>query len=429
MLLGGAGLRQVFAWQNPFRDPGTEAGSEGAGLEGAGPEPGAGGPGEAPVFGPSGAGTGLGPRPVTILAANANYPLEIEVRAFCRAAADWPGSPLIVQFSHNSLKTIGGGPDALAVASGARLSRFVLEHCVREAGARYVAAGLDHFRVPPYPGDGREGSSRAVRVARASVDDAYEAARGVTGPVGDAELASYVVYLSSPAYADFKRAFAAVVTALEPAWAMIDTERLPPVLDHALTRDIIDFVRRGLGFSDMMLEAEYGATGAAGESRAYEPLRGEELAAFAEEVACFVAYTGADGIAYPIGMEHGAPTAERHEPDEERLLAVQTRVTQVAGRYVPFAQHGGTGAARLVLGLVGKNNVNTHFLVVAANHITDRVLADSERIRAGVKEACGTGLYAGASEAVRLAVVDKLREAGTFGAATHLDAFFGRPGR
>ena len=385
MALGGAELRQVFAWQNPFQ------------------------------------ATESAPR-ATILAANANFPVEIQVRAFCLAAADWPGSPLIIQFSHGALKIIGGQGSMPAI-SGARLSRFVLEQALRESGASYVASALDHFKVPPYPGDGREGGSRAVRVARANVDDAREAARGLLGEVASPELDAYSSYLSSPAYADFKREFAATVLTLDPAWAMIDTERLPPILDYALTRDLIDFTRRELGFGEMMLEAEYGATGLAGKDRLYEPLRGDELARFADEVASFVAYTGADGIAYPIGMEHGAPTGERHEPDIERLSAVQTRILQVAGRYVPFAQHGGTGAALLALGLVGKNNVNTHFLVAAANRITDRTLADVDRIRAGVKEACGTGLYTGAEEAVREATVQKLKETGTFGAAIRLAAF------
>jgi fructose/tagatose bisphosphate aldolase len=426
MLLGGAELRHIFAWQDPFRSrPRPDDG------------PGEGPPEQErdrPWFRRSETGgdvtnglpPGEDPEPsglTTILAANANYPLELQLRAFCRAAADWPGSPLIVQFSHNALRTIGGGQDAQAMASGARLARFVLEHTVKESEARYVAPALDHFRVPPYPGDGGEGSSRAVRVARAAVDDAYEAARGVVGEVPDAEIQAYVVYLSSPAYTDFKRAFAAVLTALEPAWAMIDTEKLPPVLDHALTRDVVDFTRKGLGLAETMLEAEYGATGVAGEAQDYHRLEGPDLAGFAEEVACFVTYTGADGISYPVGMEHGAPAGERHEPDEDRLKAVQARLRQAAGRYVPFAQHGGTGAARLLRGWVGKNNVNTLFLVTAANHIADRVIADVDRIRAGVKEACGTGLYTGAVEAVREATVRKLREAGSFGAAPQLDRF------
>jgi len=398
MLLDATTLRQVFAWQNPFRQ--GPAASE------------AGGKGEAAEA-------------VSILAANANFPVEIEVRAFCRSAADWPGSPLIVQISHNALKVIGSREGSPAV-SGARLSRFVIEHTLEESGARYVASALDHFKVPAYPGDSGEGSSRAVRVARAGVDDAYEAARGVVGTVSDRDLEAYVVYLSSPAYADFKREFADVLGALAPAWAMIDTERLPAVLDFALTRDVVDFTRRGLGYGEMMLEVEYGATGVAGQDRDYEAARGEALTRFAEEVACFVAYTGADGIAYPIGMEHGAPTGEKHEPDVERLASVQRRILQVTGRYVPFAQHGGTGAARVARGLVGKNNVNTGFLVAAANVIADRALADVDRIRAGVKEACGTGLYTAAVEAVRETTVEKLKEAGTFGVAPEIDAFLGK---
>lgn len=391
MLVDGATLRRIFAWQDPFRDGAPE-------------------------------------RRATILAANANFPLEIEVRAFCLAAADWPGSPLIVQFSHGALKIVGGqGP--LAAASGARLARSVLEHYVRESGARYISAALDHFKIPAYPGDGVEGTSRAVRLARGAVDDALEALRPVSGAeVPDGELRTYVTYLSSPSFATFKREFGAAMTALQPAWAMIDTERIPPILNFALTRDVVEFTRRGLGFADVMLEAEYGATGSAGEPQEYQPLAGEALAGFAEEVASFIAYTGADGISYPVGMEHAAPRGEKHEPDEVRLQAVQTRILRVTGRYVPFAQHGATGAARLALGLVGKNNMSTHFLVVAANKLADRITADADRIRAGVKEACGTGLYTSAAEAVREAVVEELKEAGTFGSAPELDAFLAGQG-
>ena len=387
-LLDGAGLRQVFAWQNPFR---AAAGD-----------------------------------PVSLLGANGNFPAELQVKAFCLAAAHGPGSPLVVQFSHNALKAMGefpGSREADALVTGAEVARFLLERYVGEAGGGHVAAGLDHFRVPPFPAAGdAPGASRAVRLARALVDGALEASRGVVSPEPESELEAYAAYLASPAYADFKRTFLAVVAALQPAWAMIDTERFPPVLDFALTRDVIDFTRRETGLRDTMLEAEYGATGVSGQARSYEALQGEDLARFAEEVACFVSYTGADGIAYPIGMEHGASSGERHEPDEARLRAVQTRILQVAGRYVPFAQHGGTGAARLVRGLVGKNNVNTHFLAAAANGLADRVVADVARIRAGVKEACGSGLYAGAVDAVSRATLEKLKETGSFGASPDLRA-------
>lgn len=393
MLLDGRGLRQVFAWQNPFRDVAAERSEEAADR-------------------------------VTVLGANANFPFELQVRAFCRAAAEGRGSPLVIQFSHNALKVVG--QDSRSAVSGARLAGAVLRHWVEESGARFVAVALDHYRVPAYPGAGEEDRGRAVRTARAAVDDALEACRSVLGTVSDRELQSYVDYLSSPAYAGFKREFAAVVMSLEPAWAMVDTEKLPPVLNCALTRDVIELLRGPLGLGETMVEAEYGATGSAGEAVDYRVLRGEELARFAEEVASFVAYTGADGISYPIGMGHGARRAERHEPDEERLRAVQSRIREVTGRYVPFAQHGGTGAARLVRGLVGKNNVNTHFLVAAANRMADWIQADLEGIRAGVKSACGTDLYAAVSEAVRKATVEKLREAGTLGTAPELEAFLAR---
>jgi fructose/tagatose bisphosphate aldolase len=400
VLLCGAALRHVFAWQNPFRTASTA-------LEGGAETPAASGR-------------------VSILAANANFPVEIQVRAFCQAAAAGKGSPLIVQFSHGALKIIGGRARDPAV-SGAGLARFMVEQAVRESRPTHVAVALDHFKVPPYPGDGREGGGRAGRLAAALVDDAREVGRGLLGEASASELDGYCAYLASPAYGAFKREYAATLLALDPAWAMIDTERLPPILDLALTRDVVEFTRRDLGLTEMMLEAEYGATGVAGQDRPYQPLRGGELAHFADEVATFVAYTGADGIAYPIGMEHAAPLAQRHEPDLERLGCVQRRITDVAGRYVPFAQHGGTGAAHLARGLVGKNNVNTHFLVAAANRIADRTLAEVDRIRAGVKEACGTGLYAGAVEAVREAAVDKLKETGTFGAAARLAVFCGEP--
>jgi len=398
MALESRHLRKVFAWQNPFR-------------AGDGP--------------PGATGGGLG----TILAANANFPLELEVKAFCRAAAHGDGSPLIIQFSHNALRFIGGR-DPGGPAAGAGLARTVTDYYIRKTEATHVAVSLDHFRVPAYPLRGGA-AHRSARMARAAIDDAVEASRGVLGGVPEGELESYAAYLSSGAYAGFRRELAAVLTALKPAWAMIDTERLPPVLDFAVTRDMVEFIRSDLGRPETMIEAEYGATGSAGEARDYVPLRGEDLDRFADEVAAFAAYTGADGISYPIGMEHAAPSGERHEPDEERLRVVQRRIMEVTGRYVPFAQHGGTGAARLVRGFVGKNNVNTHFLVRAANRMADRVQACLDGIRAGEKEACGVDLYEEAVRAVTEAALEKLREAGSLGAVPAIEQAMppaGRPG-
>jgi hypothetical protein len=49
-------------------------------------------------------------------------------------------------------------------------------------------------------------------------------------------------------------------------------------------------------------------------------------------------------------------------------------------------------------------------------------VADVARIRAGVKEACGSGLYAGAVDAVSGATIEKLKETGSFGASPELRA-------
>ena len=61
-------------------------------------------------------------------------------------------------------------------------------------------------------------------------------------------------------------------------------------------------------------------------------------------------------------MEHAAPSGEKHEPDVERLEAVQREIIKESGYYAPFAQHGGTGAKQLARGLVAKNNINTCLL-------------------------------------------------------------------
>jgi len=204
-----------------------------------------------------------------------------------------------------------------------------------------------------------------------------------------------------------------VIEELRPGWAMIDTGEMPAVLNFAVTREVSELVRQA--GHHVLVEAEYGATSQAGEGKNYKKLEGASLEAFAREVAGFVQYTGAGGISYPIGMEHAAPSQEKHEPDVQRLTVVQREINKVTGRYVPFAQHGGTGAKELARGLVAKNNVNTHFLVTAARRFLAHALENEKAIRAGKKSACGSSLYLGMAEAIMGAVVDKLKECGTFG--------------
>ncbi|MCR4397609.1 MAG: class II fructose-bisphosphate aldolase [Firmicutes bacterium] len=367
---------------------------------------------------------------VSILAANAQVPLDVMSRAFTTAASDGSGSPLLVQMSFTALKAAGGGDPA----SGAALARAILEAHAEQSGARLVGMTLDHFRVPAFPArargvgaaaprEGGDGRQRRLdeRLARARIDDAAAAASGLPGCAVDREtVEQYIGYMTSAQYAEFKRSFLEAVRCGKPAWGMIDTERLPPVLDFAVTRDVIDAVRQCPGNDDIVLEAEFGATGSSGDAIPYVRLVGRELEEFARSVAAFVAYTGADAIAYPIGMEHAARRGETHEPDIERLVAVHREVARATGRYVPFAQHGGTGAARLARGLVGKNNVATKFVVVAANYLADYVRANEGDIRAGVKSACGARMFDGMVRALVEVTIGKLKECGSYGRAPEL---------
>lgn len=372
-------------------------------------------------------------RRVTVLASNANMPLDIEARAFAMAAASGEQSPMLVQVSYNAAETFGSDPRRVptpagvsrsgeaAVVAGARQLAATLNHFAETYGARYLALALDHFQVPKYDETAlsqvkKTRKSLERRVAEARVLHAAEFMYPVFGQSADLTeklMELYVNYLVSPAYVAFRRDFLATVQAVRPAWGMIDTEKLPPILDFVVTREIVDAVRSLLGDQSMMIEAEFGATGQSGQALAYQKLTGDKLQQFARQVASFVMYTGADGIAYPIGMEHAAKKDEKHAPDEERLRVVQRELFLAVGRYVPFAQHGGTGAASLAKGLVGKNNINTHYLVAGANALTDFVEKHAAGIRLGDKKYAGTGMFMEMLTAVADATLAKLGETGS----------------
>ena len=366
---------------------------------------------------------------VTILASNLNPPVDLEGRAFVMAAAQGEQSPMIIQISYNSMNIAGGKethfkppegvtrqPMPYPATDGAKLQVEVLEHLVNQYGAKYVGVSLDHFNVPKF--DEAKFSSMPKKkdlrseLAEARIRDAVDFMEPVFGAMKleDKTLNAYVNYLSSPAYLEFKRDFVNVVAAVNPAWGMIDTEKLPPVLDFVVTREISDAIKKELGNEDIILEAEFGATGKSGEELGYKQLRGKELEAFADQVVCFIKYTGAEGIAYPIGMAHAAKIGEKHEPDIVRLETVQRKLFLETGDYIPFAQHGGTGAARIAYGLVGKDNINTRYLVVGANAFADHYEANAEAVRAGAKKACGTVIYNLMVNAVYEETIRKLKE-------------------
>ncbi len=343
---------------------------------------------------------------VTLLAANSNN--WWETRAFVMLSAVNDQSPIIVQFSHNSNTKVGGRPDKVftpegigyhgnAALYGAKANIDWIASEAETFGADLVAVSLDHFAVPEFDRDKEykqracpTGASDKVEQAWSFIEDA-----GLTDQVEEMtpELAcKYEAYLSSEEYQAFVADFMGTVDIMEPAWGMIDTEGIPAVLDFAITRDIADAVRMGLGNTDMMLEAELGATGKSGDQVEYKELSDAELERFAALAAAFVDYTGAEGLAYDIGMKHAAKADETHPVDERKLEEVQRAIIEQTGVYAPFAQHGGTGSAGVAKGLVGKTNINTAFLVAGSQARYEHFDAVGDKVRTGDKSACGTGV-------------------------------------
>ena len=370
----------------------------------------------------------------TILAANANFPFEIQIGAYAAAASSKGGSPIIVQFSGGALTVAGRGLRSAGELASSGLSR----HDVLRLGTRlavnvantylemyrppFVALGLDHFAVPDLNKVLFAEGSREQPVPpcpssdeiRRSLKDASSsaAAWGVPEPTAE-DMAVWETYLCSPQYRDAVEGFLISIREMKPAWAMIDTEELPPVLNFAITKEVCELAKKE--DPDIVIEAEYGATGQAGDHTGYTKLRGDKLTAFAREVAGFVKYTGARGISYPIGMEHAAPSGEKHDPDILRLEVVQREILTTVGTYVPFAQHGGTGASKVAKGLVGKNNVNTHFLVTGARSLATYVATNGEGIAYGKKSVCGPSMYVSSGRAIAEACTEKIKECGTYG--------------
>jgi len=343
---------------------------------------------------------------VTILAANSNN--WWSTRAFVMAASMGKQSPVIVQFSYNSNIKIGGDPNTIwapegisynanAVVNGAKANADWIAMEADAWGADYVAVSLDHFKVPKFKaGEKYAACSTPVDYA-GYLEEARDFIKSkgldeVAAEADDAAMADYLGYMTSVEYQGFRADFMETVRIMDPAWGMIDTEGIPFVLDFAVTRDFGLGVRQGLGNSHMMMEAELGATGSSGDGIGYEPMRGAALEEFATLAAAFVEYTGAEGMAYDIGMKHGAKSDEKHPADEEKLEVVQRTVLEKTGVYAAYAQHGGTGAAEVARGLVGKTNVNTAFLVAGSNARAEHFGTGIDKVQAGDKNMCGTNV-------------------------------------
>jgi len=343
---------------------------------------------------------------VTMLAANSNN--WWQTRAFVMLSALGEQSPIIVQFSHNSNMKIGGLPGKIFAPEGLGYhgnpalygAKANIDWIASEAqafAADLVAVSLDHFAVPKFEADKTYKQRARPTGAMDQVESAWAfiESAGLQDQVEEftPELAcKYESYLSSDEYHSFRSDFMSTVDIMQPAWGMIDTEGIPPILDFAITRDIADAVRVGLGNSDMMLEAELGETGQSGDDVPYQKLNDAELDAFAALCAAFVTYTGAEGLAYDIGMKHAAVAGEKHPIDERKLEVVERSIIEQTGIYAAFAQHGGTGSAGVANGLIGKTNINTAFLVAGSQGRYEHFAVDPAKVAGGDKNVCGTGV-------------------------------------
>jgi len=377
----------------------------------------------------------------TIIAANTNWPHHY-LPAFVQAAAKEPQSPLFIQTSFSQSRTTGGDEKYIKpingvrraseknpVVEGAKRVYSLIENYVEDYGAKIVASVLDHYTLPRFTVETHEKPHEEVSgrrdVVRELIDKTLENTSHLFGKnfrLDNRIRKAYVNYLCSKEYVQFKQTFIDAVDATKVAWAMIDTEKIPPLLDFVITEEIIRGVR-SRGNEDTIIEAEYGATGQSGDEIEYKPFDDKELESFKNQVTAFVKYTGAGAIAYDVGMKHAARKDEAFEPDVKRLLTVQRSLYLETGQHVPFAMHGGTGLKlkpspmidnTLPLGIIWKRNVNTEWLYTQALELVDWVDKHREEIMKREKKACG-GMYLDMLPRISQAVIKKLEESNSFG--------------
>ena len=213
----------------------------------------------------------------TVLAANANFPFEMPVSAFCKAVALDGGSPVIIQFSGNALGVAGRGlagkdiPQNHALRLGAALARDITATYCRLYDPPFVALGLDHYAVPDVNEVAKDAPAVNCGIEKQILADAIDAAAsyGISSPSSQ-EIDVWERYLASSQFKYAVEGFMIALEEMNPAWAMIDTEKTPPVLNFAITKQVCDMVRQA-GY-DCILEAEYGETGQA-ENRIREDYR------------------------------------------------------------------------------------------------------------------------------------------------------------
>ena len=326
----------------------------------------------------------------TLLASNANFALEVQLRGLVMASAVDDGSPQIIQISYTATDQTGSHPKKLPpiegvqrntrtrpAAVGAQRAAQMLEWITDDYDADLVWMSLDHYTSPKFSEAAYaepHGSGGIYEpVARALLDDAVEA---IGADVSSEQMQAYLNYLTSDEFGEYARDFFGSVALSDPAWAMIDTGATPAVVNLASSKWLIDGVRVGLDNQDVIIEAEFSATGSSGEEEAYAYWPGPdapegaptmpeaEAEAFLKHLTTFVQKTDADGIAYEVGSKHAAKAGETFVIDFGKLKAAQTALRDLMGRHIAYAGHGGTGFRweGNLIGPVFKRNINTQHL-------------------------------------------------------------------
>jgi fructose/tagatose bisphosphate aldolase len=326
----------------------------------------------------------------TMLASNANFDLPIQCRGFVMASAAFDGSPQIVQISYTAADQTGSHPkklppfegverttDTRPAAVGAQRAHEMLEWYTDDYGADLVWMSLDHYTSPKFSLEayaepqGRGGIYEPI--ARALLEDAVES---LGLQVSSDGMQAYLNYLTSDTFGEYARDFYGSVALGKAAWAMIDTGDTPAAVNLASTKWMVDNVRTALDLDDVIIEAEFSATGSSGEGEAYAYWPGpyapdgaprmtdEEQEAFLNHIKTFVEKTNADAIAYEVGSKHAAKAGETFTIDVGKLKVTQTALRELMGRRIPYAGHGGTGFRwePNLIGPVFKRNINTQHL-------------------------------------------------------------------
>jgi fructose/tagatose bisphosphate aldolase len=374
----------------------------------------------------------------TLLASNANFDLEVQARGFVQASAAFEGSPQIVQISYTAADQTGTNPKKLPpiegvertpetrpAAVGAQRAAQILEWCTEDYQADLVWMSLDHYTSPKFSVD-QYAVARGIGgiyepVVRALLDDAIGS---LSLDVSPDEYSAYVNYLTSDAFGEYVRDFFGSVAMSGAAWVMIDTGDTPAAVNLASTKWIIDSVRTALDLPEVIIEAEFSATGSSGgeDTYAYWPgpdapegastMSDEEVEAFLKHITTFVQKTDADAIAYEVGSVHAAKAGETFPIDIGKLKAVQTRLRDLMGRYISYAGHGGTGFMweDCLVGPVSKRNINTQHLYMGTMSQLEWVDEYRDGILGRDKNAVGRGRKIAEVNAAAESAIELLKE-------------------